>query len=255
MRRVRIIPVLLIKGNGLYKTIGFKKPNYIGDPINAVKIFNDKGVDEIVILDIDATLEKRGPNFKLIEDIASECFMPMAYGGGITTMEQARAVFNLGVEKVVVNSAFENNAALISQIAEEYGSQSAVVSIDYKKNLLGQASVYTVGASQKTGYDPVEYAQKAVKAGAGELFVNSVERDGTRKGYDLTMLAKITEAVNVPVIACGGANSVDDFYAAITQAHVAAVAAGSMFVYKGDIDSILINYPSQEEINKLYARL
>jgi len=255
MRRVRIIPVLLIKGNGLYKTIGFKKPNYIGDPINAVKIFNDKGVDEIVILDIDATIEKRGPNFALIEDIASECFMPMAYGGGISNMDQARAVFNLGVEKVVINSAFENSAELVAQIAEEYGSQSAVVSIDYKKSLLGSTSVFTVGATHKTNSNPVDYALQAVKAGAGELFITSIDKDGTRKGYDLPMLAKITSSVNVPVIACGGADGMEDFYDAITKSGVSAVAAGSMFMYKGDIDSILINYPSQEEINKLYARL
>jgi cyclase len=255
MRRVRIIPVLLLKGNGLYKTIGFKSPNYIGDPINAVKIFNDKGVDEIVILDIDATIEKRGPNFKLIEDIASECFMPMAYGGGISTVEQARKVFNLGVEKVVINSAFENNKGLISQVAHEYGSQSVVVSIDYKKSLLGSVTVYTTGGSRKTQFDPVVYAKQAVEAGAGELFVTSIDKDGTRKGYDLPLLAKITSAVNVPVIASGGADNIEDFYKAITESGTAAVAAGSMFVYKGDIDSILINYPSQEEINKLYARL
>jgi cyclase len=255
MRRIRIIPVLLLKGRGLYKTIGFKNPNYIGDPINAVKIFNDKGVDEIVVLDIDATTEKRGPNFKLIEDIASECFMPMAYGGGINNMDQVRKIFNLGVEKVVINSAFEKQTELISQIANEYGSQSAVVSIDYKKGLIGSASVYTFGGRQKTGIDPLVYAKRAVDAGAGELFVTSIDRDGTRKGYDTTMIKKIAESVSVPVIACGGADNIEDFYRAVVDSNAAAVAAGSMFVYKGDIDSILINYPSQDEINKLYARL
>ncbi len=255
MRRVRIIPVLLLKGNGLFKTIGFKTPNYIGDPINAVKIFNEKGVDEIVVLDIDASIEMRGPNFKLIEDIASECFMPMGYGGGITTMEQARKIFNLGVEKVIINSAFEKNSGLISQIAQEYGSQGVVVSIDYKKSLLGLAHVYTLGGTQKSKNNPVNQAKLAVNAGAGELFITSMDKDGTRKGYDLPMLKKITLEVNVPVIACGGGNDMEDFYRVITESGVSAVAAGSMFVYKGDIDSILINYPSQEEINKLYARL
>lgn len=256
MRRVRVIPVLLIKGRGLYKTIKFSSPIYLGDPVNAVKIFNDKEVDEIVILDIDASINNIQPNYKLISDISSECFMPLTYGGGITNEEQAVKIFNLGVEKIIINSHFHSNPSLVTKITDKYGSQSTVVSIDYKKSLTGKNNVYTHGGSVNTHINPVDYATMATKAGAGEILLNNMNNDGMRTGYDSQTIRQVTTAVNVPVIACGGACGMEDIFKVIMQGNASAAAAGSMFVYIGkSTDSILINYPSANDLNNLYERL
>lgn len=252
MRRIRVIPVLLLKDNGLVKTIRFKDPTYLGDPINAVKIFNEKEVDELALLDIGATVEKRAPNFDRIREIASESFMPMAYGGGITTIDQIQAILKVGLEKVIINTAAVENPALISEAARLFGSQSIVASIDVKRTLFGGNRVFTAGGTVNASISPEAHAQNMEKAGAGEILLNSIDRDGTYQGYDLELIRTVSAAVNVPVVACGGARNVDDFAAAVNQSRASAVAAGSMFVYHGKQRGVLINFPREEE---LQARL
>ena len=245
--RVRVIPSLLLQKGGLVKSVKFKDHKYVGDPINAVKIFNDKEVDEIVILDISATAEKRGPNMQQIRDIASEAFMPLGYGGGITTLDQIRELVSSGVEKVVLNTSAFDNPELIRQGAGYIGSQSIVVSIDVKKNFLGKYRVYVNGGSRSTGLDPVEYARQMEAAGAGELLLNSIDKDGTFSGFDTALIGAVTGKVNIPVVAIGGASSVQDLAEAIRHG-ASAVSAGSMFVFQRPHRAVLISYPSQKEL-------
>lgn len=255
MRRIRIIPVLTLQNEKLVKTIRFKNPTYIGDPINAVKIFNEKEVDEIVILDITATKEKREPNYLKIEEIASEAFMPFAYGGGITTLNQIEKLFKLGIEKVVLNSVLECNMDIVTQAAKIFGSQSIIASIDVKKNLFGKQHAYKISGTTKIDKPINEYINQLENAGVGELFVNSIDNDGTYNGYDLELIKQISSLVNLPIVACGGAASIDSFLPAI-QHGASAVAAGSMFVYTGATKGILINYPKQDDIKaKIYSKL
>jgi cyclase len=240
-------------GAGLYKTVKFKDPVYVGDPINAVKIFNEKEVDELVILDIGASVKGHDPDLDLIRDIASEAFMPVAYGGGVTTVEQIQKILYAGVEKVVLNTAAYANMELVKQAAERYGSQSVIGSIDVSKSLLGR-KVLARSGKEKTGLDPVAAAVKLVESGAGELMLQSVDRDGTYKGYDLDLIDQVTAAVNVPVIACSGARGVDDFVQALDHG-AAAVAAGSLFVFHGPHKAVLINFSDPTELDeKIYAR-
>lgn len=246
----RIIPVLLIKDGGLVKSIQFKKYRYVGDPINAVKIFNEKEVDEIIILDITASKEKRSPNIQMISEIASEAFMPLAYGGGITTIEQVKSILYQGVEKVIFNTSAIFNEKLITQCAETFGSSSTVVSIDIKKNIFGKYKVYGLSGTKNTGIDAITFAQKMKKIGAGELFINSIDRDGTYKGYDLELIKNISDSVDIPVVACGGASSENDLVNAINTAGASASAAGSIFVFQGTHKAVLINYPEWNEIQK-----
>lgn len=234
--------MLLHKG-GLVKSVQFKNYKYVGDPMNAVKIFNDKGADELAIIDIDATRENRVPDIDKIADIASEAFMPLSYGGGITTFEQVKELFYNGIEKVIVNKSALNNQALITTVAEKFGSQAIVASIDVKKNFWGKYRVYADNGSKDTGLDPVGFAMQCEKAGAGEILINSIEKDGTYKGYDIEILSKVASAVHVPVIACGGAGSVEDFKKAVHQGHASAVAAGSFFVFQRPHNAVLISYP------------
>lgn len=250
MGRVRVIPVLLLKNNGLYKTVKFKDPKYVGDPINAIKIFNDKEVDELCVLDINTSAEKRKPNFKLIQEFASECFMPVCYGGGINTIEDAKHIFGLGIEKIALNNAAIENPQLITEIANIYGSQAVVVSVDYKKAFLGNNNVYAINGQNKTKFDVIDFVKRMEEFGAGEILLNSIERDGTMLGYDLETLKNVTEAVKVPVIACGGASNVNDFSLAVKQGGASAVAAGSMFVFQGKLKGVLINFPSQPDLKK-----
>lgn len=253
MRRIRVIPVLLIQDGGLVKSVRFKQYTYVGDPINAVKIFNDKEVDEIVILDIEATKNQSGPDFKRIKEIASEAFVPLAYGGGITKIDEVRQLFYLGVEKVVLNTQAYQNPALLTEAASLVGSQSVVASVDVKKNWLGQYKVYVKNGGQNTGKNPVEYVQELVNAGAGEIFLNSIDKDGTYNGFDLDLIKQVCSTVNVPVIACGGASIIEDFQSAI-KAGASAVAAGSMFVFQRPHRAVLISYPSQKELeDKLFS--
>jgi cyclase len=245
MKRIRIIPALLLMNDGLYKTVRFRSPKYVGDPINTVRIFNEKGADEIVLLDIAASKEKAGINYKKIGEIAGEAFMPMGYGGGIKTFDDAKRVFDAGFEKAIVNSAAADNPALIGEIARVYGSQSAVVSMDARTSWTGGYRVYTMGGTKNTGRTPVEYARDMEKAGAGEIIVNSIDRDGGWQGYDLKLIRMVSDAVTVPVIACGGAAGMDDFRKAILEGGASAVAAGSMFVYQKKGMGVLISFPSQ----------
>ena len=255
MRRIRVIPVLTLQNEKLVKTIRFKNPTYIGDPINAVKIFNEKEVDEIVILDITASKEKREPNYVKIEEIASEAFMPFAYGGGITNIYQIEKLFKLGIEKVVLNSILETNMSLVKEAAKIFGSQSVVASVDIKKNIFGKEQAYKISGTTKINLPLIEYIQQLENAGVGELFINSIDRDGTYQGYDLALIKQIYSLVNLPIVACGGAASVDSFLPAI-QNGASAIAAGSMFVYTGSTRGILINYPKQEElVLKVYLQL
>lgn len=249
MERARIIPVLTIDQRKLVKTVKFKKPNYIGDPVNAIKIFNDKMVDEIVVLDITASTQGREPNYELIYEMASECFSPLGYGGGVSTFEQAQRIFSLGVEKVILNTVVKTQPELIQQIADTYGSQSVVVSIDVKKKLLGGKKPHFKSGTESSSENLIDFALKMEKAGAGELLVNKIDADGTFAGYDRALIQEIASAVNIPVVACGGAASFQDMTQIISETQASAAAAGSVFVYKGNnTNSILISYPTPEDI-------
>ena len=243
MGRVRIIPVLLLSKGGLYKTIKFQKSQYIGDPINAVKIFNEKEADELLLLDYTASNEGRSIDFKKIAEIAGEAFMPMAYGGAITNFENAKKVFDAGFEKIALNSVLFSDLTLIDKIASVYGAQAVVGSIDVKKNLFGKYKVYSNSGNKNTGHDPVEWAKKIEQSGAGEIMLNSIDRDGTWEGYDETLIGKVAHSIAIPLIACGGAAVIDDFKKAV-EAGASAVAAGSIFVYQKKGMGVLINFPS-----------
>jgi imidazole glycerol-phosphate synthase subunit HisF len=249
----RVIPCLLLHHKGLVKTINFRDPKYLGDPINIVRIFNDKEVDELIFLDISASSEGKKPQFDLLRSITSECFMPVCYGGGIKTLEDIKTLFSLGVEKISLNSAAIENPVLISQAADIFGSQAIVAAIDVKSSLFGGPEVYVHLQKKNTRIHPVAYAQQVEKLGAGEILINSVDRDGTMDGYDIDLIRKIAEAVSIPVIACGGAGKLQDFRDAISLGGAAAVAAGSFFVFQGKHRAVLISYPERRELEKLFS--
>jgi imidazole glycerol-phosphate synthase subunit HisF len=255
MKRIRVIPVLLMQRGGLVKSVAFKNHQYIGDPVNAVKIFNDKEVDEIVILDIAASAEKRGPDIALVQSLTGEAFMPLAYGGGITHLDQVKKLIHAGVEKVILNSSALVNPALVSEAAKWLGSQGVVVSIDTKKNSWGRYAVYAANGSKNTGRDPVEFACQMEAAGAGEILLQQIDRDGSFAGYDAAIISKLSRQLSIPVIAAGGAASLKDFKIAAT-AGASAVAAGSMFVLKPPHRAVLISYPTQDElINGFFSQI
>ena len=245
MLRPRIIPCLLVKDKGLVKTVNFKNPKYVGDPINAVRIFNEKEVDELMVVDIDATADNREPDYKMIENLAAECRMPLCYGGGVKTVEQAQRIFSLGVEKIAISSAAVENTSLISDIAKVVGTQSVIVVIDVKKKLLGGYEVCTHNGKKKTVKDPVEFAKQVQKLGAGEIVINSIDNDGVMKGFDFTIIDKIRQAVTIPITVLGGAGSLDDISKVIEKYKIIGVSAGSLFVFKGVYKAVLINYPSK----------
>ncbi|MFO7256967.1 MAG: AglZ/HisF2 family acetamidino modification protein [Bacteroidota bacterium] len=249
MLRTRIIPCLLLKGQGLVKTIKFQSPTYIGDPINAVKIFNDKEVDELVFLDITATLENRPPNFKLLRQITDECFMPLAYGGGIRSIDQIAQLLKAGIEKVIINSAAYLDQRFLAEAVRIFGSSTIVVSIDVKKKLLGKHVVYIKSGTYATKEDPVAYAKRIEELGAGEILLNSINADGTMKGYDLSLIRAVSHNVSIPVVACGGAGSIQDLRLA-KEAGASAVAAGSMFVFQGPNRAVLISYPQIRDLEE-----
>lgn len=251
MLRPRIIPCLLIRNKGLVKTVQFLPYKYVGDPINAVKIFNEKESDELIIFDIDATKNDSKPDFSLIQKIAAECRMPLCYGGGIKTVEQAKKIIGLGVEKIAISSAAISNPNLITEIANEIGSQSVVVVLDVKRSLLGKYEVYTHNGMQKAGYSLIEAAQQAEKFGAGELVINSIDLDGKMTGYDLKLAYMVREAVDVPTTFLGGAGSLEDITSLIQICGVVGAAAGSLFVFKGVYKAVLINYPNDAERDAL----
>lgn len=253
MYRARVIPCLLLRGGGLVKSIKFKRHRYLGDPINAVKIFNEKEVDELVFLDITASREGREPPFELLAQVTSECFMPVCYGGGVRSMEHIRRLFGIGVEKVALNTWAVQHPDLVSDAADQFGAQSVIVSIDVKRRWLGRAEVRTLGGTRRTGLDPVPWAREMERRGAGELLLTSIDRDGTMAGYDLALIRAVAGAVSIPVVACGGAGRVADLVAAVKEAGASAAAAGSMFVYQGPHRAVLINYPSAEELRDVIA--
>lgn len=253
MKIKRIIPCLLLQNNGLVKTHKFRESIYIGDPINTIKIFNEKEVDEIIFLDIDATKTKKEPPYELIRNISSECFMPFAYGGGIHALQQIDDIIKYGAEKIIINSHAFIEKNFMRQAVNHFGSSTIVGSIDVKKDFLRGNTVYIKGGTQSTGRDPVEYAKEIESEGAGEILVNSIDRDGVMEGYDIELIKSITQAVRVPVIACGGAGKLDDFRSAVKDGGASAAAAGSYFVFHGKRKAVLITYPSYSEISNLFG--
>lgn len=259
MLMTRVIPTLLLKNQGLCKGIKFRNHKYVGDPVNTIKLFNDKEVDELVVLDITATITSRGPDFKLITEMASEAFMPMGYGGGLNTIEDVDRVFSVGFEKIIVSTALYENPEFVTKTCNKYGSQSVVASIDYSKHRFRLKSLmtYSHSGTKKQTMTPEEVAIRAVNLGVGEILLNCIDRDGTMSGYDLETIHKVAGMVDVPVIASGGASAIDDFVNA-KQYGASAVAAGAMFVYHGPHRAVLIQYPSytdlenalQDQINK-----
>lgn len=249
----RVVPCLLLQDGGLVKTTRFSRPRYVGDPINAVRIFNDKYVDELVFLDIDASRTGAEPNYDLIERIAGECFIPLCYGGGIRSLEQARRIVTAGVEKIVVNSMAIDQPGLLTSLSQELGASSVVAGIDVKRDFFKRERVFHPGRRQLIRLDPVEHAKAVVRAGAGEIFLNSVDRDGTGVGFDLDLVRRITEAIKVPVTVCGGAAGLEDMRAAV-QSGASAAAAGSMFVFYGPHRAVLINYPAYASVRELFAQ-
>jgi cyclase len=248
-----VIPVLLLEGrNSLVKTREFSNPVYIGDPLNAVKIFNEKETDELIVLDITASREKEEPDYHCIEQIATECFMPVTYGGGVRSTDQFRRVIACGIEKVAMNTAVLENPELISEAASHFGSSSVVVSIDIRKNWLNQSAVYSHTGLKSRLPDPLLFAKRAEELGAGEILFQSVNRDGAMNGYDLDWIRLLSTQLSIPLIACGGAGGLEHFAAALV-AGASAVAAGSKFVFWGKHRAVLINYLSQQEINQLAA--
>jgi cyclase len=246
----RVIPTLLLQDGGLVKTRKFKNPKYVGDPVNAIRIFNEKEVDELVVLDIQASKHGREPNYALISEIAGECFMPLCYGGGVRTVEMAARIFDCGVEKVCLQTAAFENPGLITQIAKRFGSQAVVLSVDVKRDWLRRKRLYNAKSGLVTSQTWTDFLRIGVEAGAGEVILNSVDHDGELDGYDLEVISQAACMVEVPVIASGGAGKLDDFKAAIA-AGASAVAAGAMFVFHGPHRAVLITYPRYEELEKI----
>ena len=248
MLRARIVPCLLVLNGGLVKTTRFKDPKYVGDPLNAVRIFNEKKVDELIVVDIDATVSGRDPDYDLIANLASECRMPLCYGGGVKTVEQIERIVSLGVEKVCIASAAAYDSNLIQQASQRVGSQSIVAVMDVKKTaLLGRYEVYTHNGTKKVGCNPAEMASRFAAFGAGEILVNSIDRDGTMKGYDLALIDSVRNAVHLPITVLGGAKSLDDLRLLVNRYGAIGAAAGSLFVFKGKYRAVLIQYPQQSE--------
>jgi imidazole glycerol-phosphate synthase subunit HisF len=252
MKIKRLIPCLLLRNNGLVKTVRFRESTYIGDPINTVKIFNEKEVDEIFFLDIDATRLGKEPPYELIQNIASECFMPFAYGGGIQSVEQIEKIIKSGAEKVIINTHAYKNEGFLREAVRQFGSSTIAVSIDVKNVFLRGNTVHVRGGTQNTGISPAEYAKKIENDGAGEIMINSIDRDGMMGGYDIELIKSISSSVRIPVIALGGAGSLNDFKQAVRMGGASAAAAGSFFVFHGKRRAVLITYPSYSEISDLF---
>jgi cyclase len=247
MLKHRIIPCLLLRDGSLVKTQKFSYPKYVGDPINTIRIFNEKEVDELLVLDIKASKTKSEPNYDLVEEIAGECFMPLCYGGGVTTIEQAKRLFSIGVEKIAIQTGALNDLNLVAEIAARYGNQSLVVAIDVKKNILGQHKLYSSATGKVLSQSWLDFLRSAVDAGAGEILVNSVDKDGTMEGMDLALIKSAAGACSIPIIALGGANSLANIKSAV-EAGASAVAAGAFFVYYGPHRAVLITYPKYDEL-------
>lgn len=252
MLGIRVMPCLLLKGGRLVKTVRFKDPAYVGDPVNAVRIYNDKEVDDLIVLDIDAGRSGAPIQMELVSRIASECFMPMAYGGGIRTLEQIKAILAAGIEKVSLNTQALDDEAFVARAAERFGSQSVVISIDARRQRSGRYHVHAHGGRKSTGRDAVDFAVRMQEMGAGEILLNSIDRDGVMEGYELDLIRQVSAAVTVPVIACGGAGRLEHLRAAVVEGGAAAVAIGSMAVYQGRTRAVLINFPSAAELKTVF---
>ncbi|PKM19383.1 MAG: imidazole glycerol phosphate synthase subunit HisF [Gammaproteobacteria bacterium HGW-Gammaproteobacteria-15] len=252
MLSTRVIPCLLLREGGIVKTKRFRNPRYIGDPINVVKILNEKEVDELIFLDIDASPDRKEPDYELIKTITNECFMPFSYGGGIKTIEQAGKLFNLGVEKVIIGSSIIYSRNLISEIANQYGSQSVVATINIKRDLFNRARLYNPANRKSLNVDLCGFCELLVSAGAGEIFLNFVDRDGMRSGYDREIISLLSRIVSVPITVCGGAGCLEDMQIAVKEFGASAVAAGSLFVYHGKRDAVLVNYPDYSTLLELF---
>ncbi len=253
MLRSRIIPCLLVHNKGLVKTVKFKDPKYVGDPINAVKIFNEKEVDELMVLDIDATRENREPNIEMIKNLADECRMPFCYGGGITTAEQARKIISLGAEKVALSNSALNNIELCKEIGLIIGNQSVVVVIDVKKKkLFGGYDIYTHNGTKKSKWKLNNLVEKLEEIGIGEIVLNSIDNDGTMQGYDTTLIENVRKKCSMPITVLGGAGTLDDIKKLISKFKIIGAAAGSLFVFKGKYRAVLISYPNRRERKPLY---
>lgn len=247
MPRARIIPCLLVRGGGLVKTRKFEDEKYVGDPINAVRIFNEKEADELMVIDIDATVEGREPDYAMIENLAAECRMPLCYGGGVSSAEQAKRIMGLGVEKVALSSAAIAHPPLIGEIAAQVGNQSVVVVLDVKKKMLGGYRAFLRNGRVDAKTSPVDFAREAEALGAGEIVLNSIDNDGQMSGYDLVIATQIREATRLPLTLLGGAGSLADLEAAVRRLGTIGLAAGSFFVFKGQYRAVLISYPSHAE--------
>ncbi|OYU55997.1 MAG: imidazole glycerol phosphate synthase subunit HisF [Chitinophagaceae bacterium BSSC1] len=248
MLRPRIIPCLLVHNKGLVKTVRFSTPKYVGDPINAVKIFNEKEVDELLVLDIDSTVEKKEPDYQMIKNLATECRMPFCYGGGVSNAEQVKRIIKLGVEKVAISSAAIQNPNVISEMAKEVGSQSIVFVMDVKKNpKSGNYEIYTHNGKISTGLNPIDFSKTMEDQGIGEISINSIDNDGMMKGYDIELIKMVRRSVSVPITALGGAGKISDIENLINEFGIIGAAAGSLFVFKGIYKAVLINYPSRNE--------
>lgn len=254
MLRPRIIASLLIKDNGLVKTTKFKDPRYLGDPMNAVRIFNEKEVDELAVFDISATVNGKGPNLKLIENLAEECRMPLCYGGGITKVEEAQQIFSLGVEKIALSSVAFSNPQLITNLADKVGAQSVVIVLDVKKKLFGGYDVYTHNGKRSVGKNPFELISHFQELGAGEIVINNIDEDGMMKGYDLLLVEKARKATTLPLTVLGGVGKLDDIGKLVEKFGIIGAAAGSLFVYKGKLKGVLINYPNFDEKKQLLQK-
>lgn len=250
MLRTRIIPCLLLRNECLVKTRQFNKFGYIGDPANTCRIFNEMEVDELAFLDITASREERGPNFKILQEIADECFMPLSYGGGIRSIQTAEHIFSTGFEKIILNTYPFEELTIITELSRAFGSQSIIVAMDVKRNFLGKYQVYSHSGTVNRKKDPVEWAKEIEDQGAGEILLTSMDREGTWKGFDLDLTACVARAVSIPVIAHGGAGSVGDIGAVVKKGLASAVALGSMVVYQGEDLGVLVNFPDKEDLNK-----
>ena len=255
MLNPRIIPNLLIHNKGLVKTINFKDPKYVGDPINAVKIFNEKSVDELIVTDIDATVKNIDPDYSMIEKLAMECRMPLCYGGGINNANQAKQIFSLGVEKIAISSSAITNPKLITELSDSVGSQSVVIVMDIKKKFLGKDyELVTHNGTKKTGINPLKFVEEIKELGVGEIVINSIDRDGTMKGYDYQLIDKIRNITTLPMTILGGAGSLEDIGNLINKYKIIGAGAGSIFVFKGKYRAVLINYPNDKEKTDLIKK-
>lgn len=252
MLKSRIIPVLLIRDKGLVKTTKFSDEKYVGDPLNAVRIFNEKEVDELTVFDIDATVNGTEPDLKVIEHLAAECRMPLCYGGGVKTLEQAQSILALGVEKVALSSAAIENPKLVSDIATQVGNQSVVVVLDVKKKLFNGYKAYTHNGTKQVKKDLFELLREFQALGAGEVIINNIDLDGTQKGYDHQLISSLKSELNIPFTVCGGASSYDDIGKAVREHNPIGLAAGSLFVFKGKYRAVLISYPNKAEKELIY---